>query len=90
MKKRRAADSIGQQQENIENDEDNNYDEDNHYTHRYISMEEGWNDIIKPKVSVYLCGRRRRRLYYYSRRGCCCFLLCSYNARSLSYCCCCS
>jgi hypothetical protein len=57
MKKRRAAaDSIDRQQENIENDEDdNNYnddEDDNNYTHRFISMEEGWNDIIKPKVSV--------------------------------------
>jgi hypothetical protein len=56
--KRRAEDSIDQEEnmekENYQESNDDGED-DSHYIHRFIPLEEGWNDIIKPKVSVCMC-----------------------------------
>jgi hypothetical protein len=58
MKKRRAEDSNIDQEENSKTEtmEDSNISSSS-YIHRFISLEEGWDDTIKPKVSV--CDRGR-------------------------------
>jgi hypothetical protein len=59
-KKRRAQDSIDQLSKTEHGHDSETVDmEDyngsgNTYVHRFISLEEGWNDIIKPQVSVRL------------------------------------
>jgi outer membrane biosynthesis protein TonB len=43
---------------NFKGEEESSIDNTTYYTHRFISMEEGWNDIIKPKVSdecLFVC-----------------------------------